>query len=132
MNKIIVYVLNVNNDGMVKPRLVGLNKDRALDEIKKYIRCDIVECTDIVAGEKEYTVWSDENFLSRSDRVPTLYIKGDEGFSSLLCNNIMFTTVKDGKVDGITMEDVDIITDYINESRRLLKEDIKKGIARLY
>ena len=44
----------------------------------------------------------------------------------------MFTTVKDGKVDGITMEDVDIITDYINESRRLLKEDIKKGIARLY
>lgn len=132
MEKIIVYVLNVDDDGMVKPRLVEIKKDNALDEIKKYIKCDIVECTDIVAGGNEYTVWSDESFLLKSDRVPTLYIKGEEGFSSLLCNNIMFTTVRNGKVDGITMEDVDIITDYINTSRKLLKEDLQNGIARLY
>ena len=76
----------------------------------RLIDCDLIDIAQVEVGEKFFNVYCDEEFLLKEKPTPTLYLNAEQ----VLCGNLVFTTCdEEGKLGGVTEEDIDKLIDFI-------------------
>lgn len=111
MSKIQVLTLEVDHKNKaIFPHVRFIDSENVLEEMYKIIGCDLVEIVQIKVGGKYFDVYCDEEFLLKEKPVPTLFLSNEQ----VLCGNLIFTTCdEEGKLGGVTAEDIDKLIDFI-------------------
>ena len=108
-----IQVLTLEVDHKIKaiiPHVRFIDSDNVLSELYRIIGCDLVELVQVEVGGKFYDVYCDEEFLLKEKPTPTLYLNAEQ----VLCGNLVFTTCdENGKLGGVTEEDIDKLIDFI-------------------
>lgn len=111
MKQIQVLTLEVNHKKkVIVPHVRLIDSDNVLSELYRIIGCALVEVVQVEVEGKFYDVYCDEEFLLKEKPVPTLFLNAEQ----ILCGNLVFTTCdEDGKLGGVTEEDIDKLIDFI-------------------
>ena len=93
---------------LVKTRLVSLPEDFGLDEMYKYIQCDMV---DVAGLTEDIDIWVDDNGLFKPGNIVLEYkLKGNSEEPLHLAGNALFLSSDDeGNSIGLTMEQLNWI-----------------------
>lgn len=111
MKQIKVLTLEVDyKKKVIIPHVRFIDSDNVLSELYRIIGCDPVEVVQVEVEGKFYDVYCDEEFLLKEKPIPTLYLNAEQ----VLCGNLVFTTCdEEGKLGGVTKEDIDKLIDFI-------------------
>lgn len=108
-----IQVLTLEVDYNLKgifPLVRQIDSTDVLNEMCKIIGCEMIDIVQIEVEGKFYDIYCDDEFLLKDNPVPTLYLYNE----TVLCGNLVFTTCdEDGKTQGLTDEDIKILTEYI-------------------
>ncbi len=111
MKQIQVLTLEVNHKiKAIIPHVRFIDSEKTLEELYRIIGCDSIDLVRIEVDGKFFDIYCDDEFLLKEKPVPTLFLSDEQ----VLCGNLVFTTCdEEGKLGGVTEEDICKLIDFI-------------------
>ena len=114
-----VFTLTFNSDiHSFEPHIRFIQPDNILQDMYKFLGCNLVTCTEIQINGQYFDVWSDDEALLKDNPVPALYINDD----LVIFGNLLFAKSDDeGELVGLNSDDPPIIFNFfLNQFPKLL------------
>lgn len=94
-----------------------------LREMYNVLNCTCIDCVEIEIGGESYDLWCDDEAWFKNNPIPSLYLDDD----NIIFGSFIISRYVDGKMSGLLASDYNLVTQFIEESRRKLVEYIERG-----